>query len=69
MLKQKFMVKKHAGSNLPSCLSVPLADVARFLEPLSLSSRSELRRESEAPATFDIEVELNGAEEKKKKIF
>lgn len=44
--------------NLPSCLSVPLADVARFLEPLSLSSRSELRRESEAPATFDIEVEL-----------
>lgn len=44
--------------DLPSCLSVPLADVARFLEPQSLSSRSELRRESEAPATFDIEVDL-----------
>lgn len=45
-----------ATANSPSCLSVD--EEARFLAPLSASSRSELRRESEAPATFDIDVDL-----------
>jgi len=42
--------------NSPSCLSVD--EEIRFLAPLSASSRSELRRESEAPATFDMDVDL-----------
>lgn len=45
--------------NIPSLRSSPPADVARFLPP-SLSSRSELRRESGAPeyATFEMDVDL-----------
>lgn len=44
------------AANSPSCLSVE--EEVRFLAPLSASSRSELRRESEAPATFDMDVDL-----------
>lgn len=43
-------------TNSPSCLSVD--EEMRFLAPLSASSRSELRRESDAPATFDMDVDL-----------
>lgn len=52
--------------NIPSLRSRPPADVARFLAALSLSSRSELRRDSGVPpdvyATFEIEVDLNEAQ-------